>query len=82
MQVEQWTESRYPSFITLGQPLPTSSADWREGLDARIKQLPAPVELDPTDALAVARAKKLEDDRSGMQKEDVSFVPLFVANRY
>ncbi|GAA5984030.1 hypothetical protein JCM11641_005573 [Rhodosporidiobolus odoratus] len=41
-RIEQWTESRYPSFIKPGQPIPTSSEDWQPGMDARIKQLPGP----------------------------------------
>ncbi|GAA5857226.1 hypothetical protein JCM8547_009382 [Rhodosporidiobolus lusitaniae] len=41
-RIEQWTESRYPSFITPGQAVPTTSDDWQPGMDARIKQLPGP----------------------------------------
>ncbi|GAA5908162.1 uncharacterized protein JCM6883_004292, partial [Sporobolomyces salmoneus] len=40
--IEQWTESRYPSFIKVGEPIPLSSDDWAPGRDARIKQLPGP----------------------------------------
>lgn len=71
-QVEQWTESRYPSFIVLGQPLPKSNADWYEGLDARIKQLPPPEQEDPESELAQARAKGLRLESTSMTSDDVS----------
>ncbi|BGP21691.1 farnesyl-diphosphate farnesyltransferase [Rhodotorula toruloides] len=41
-RIEQWTETRYPSFISPGMPVPTSSEDWAPRRDARIKQLPGP----------------------------------------
>ncbi|BGP12794.1 hypothetical protein JCM10213_008055 [Rhodosporidiobolus nylandii] len=41
-RIEQWTESRYPSFIEPGKPIPKSSDEWAPGMDARIKQLPGP----------------------------------------
>ncbi|GAA5842890.1 hypothetical protein JCM5353_002047 [Sporobolomyces roseus] len=41
-RIEQWTESRYPSFIRVGEHIPLSRDDWQPGKDARIKQLPGP----------------------------------------
>lgn len=73
-QIEQWTESRYPSFIQVGEPIPLSSEDWQPGKDARIKQLPGP---GPEE---VARRDKQEAaEAMGQQKmtgEDVSYSPF------
>lgn len=67
-QIEQWTETRYPSFIQVGMPVPESSEDWAPGRDARIKQLPGP----PQEVLERrARAEQLRQHQMG--KADVSF---------
>ncbi|KAK4704240.1 farnesyl-diphosphate farnesyltransferase, partial [Phenoliferia sp. Uapishka_3] len=74
-RVEQWTENRYPSYIVVGTPAPTSSADWVEGADARIKQLGK--SEDPNrDPLVIAardaRAKAAEQAK--MTGEDYKFM--------
>jgi hypothetical protein len=67
--VEQWTESRYPSFIIAGAPIPSTSDDWYPGLDARIKQLPSLAsETDPV--ILAARAAKKKDDEAGQLTND------------
>ena len=66
-QVEQWTESRYPSYIQIGQPAPKTSDEWREGMDARIKQLPG---LEPEEMARRDRALRTQGQK--MSYEDVS----------
>lgn len=66
-QVEQWTESRYPSYIQIGQPAPKTSDEWQEGMDARIKQLKG---LAPDEILRRDRALRTEGHK--MSYEDVS----------
>ncbi|CEQ38911.1 SPOSA6832_00382, partial [Sporobolomyces salmonicolor] len=71
-QIEQWTESRYPSFIKVGEPVPMSRNDWTPGRDARIKQLPGP------DTEEVARRERREAaaamGQQKMTKEDYKFL--------
>ncbi len=74
-RIEQWTEARYPSFITMGQPVPRSALDWHPGMDARIKQLgdPSPEEKAKIDAFRRAN----EPQKMGW--EDVSQIGFFKA---
>ncbi|KAM0749885.1 farnesyl-diphosphate farnesyltransferase [Meredithblackwellia eburnea MCA 4105] len=73
-RVEQWTESRYPSFIVLGQPTPTSSVEWKEGMDARIKQLPG---LTDQQALAEERRRAIrEGEKQPLTREDYKFMAI------
>ncbi|GAA5913959.1 hypothetical protein JCM6882_002580 [Rhodosporidiobolus microsporus] len=73
-RIEQWTESRYPSFIEPGKPIPTSSDDWQPGLDARIKQLPG-----PTQEVLDKRFKAQQFQQSQkMTKEDYKFLAYIV----
>ncbi|GAA5921869.1 hypothetical protein JCM1841_000951 [Sporobolomyces salmonicolor] len=71
-RIEQWTESRYPSFIKVGEPVPMSRNDWTPGRDARIKQLPGP------DTEEVARRERREAaaamGQQKMTKEDYKFL--------
>lgn len=60
-QVEQWTESHYPSFINFGLPVPKSSEDWVEGMDVRIKQLPGRTR----EEIALAERRKKEQEAFG-----------------
>ncbi|GAA6032793.1 hypothetical protein JCM8097_000791 [Rhodosporidiobolus ruineniae] len=73
-RIEQWTESRYPSFITVGQPIPKTSDDWAPGMDARIKQLPGPSQ----DVLDQKFAQQQAAERAAlpqkMTKEDYKFL--------
>ncbi|GAA5995265.1 hypothetical protein JCM5350_008180 [Sporobolomyces pararoseus] len=71
-RIEQWTESRYPSFIQVGEPIPLSCEDWVPGRDARIKQLPGP----GPEELAL-RERKEAAEAMGQQKmtgEDYKFL--------
>lgn len=72
LQVEQWTENRYPSFVSVGVPAPTSAADWVEGADARIKQLGKPADLDRDPGVIEAHAQRARAaEQNKMTKEDV-----------
>ncbi|KAI5478186.1 farnesyl-diphosphate farnesyltransferase [Pseudohyphozyma bogoriensis] len=75
-RVEQWTESRYPSFISIGQPAPQSSDDWVEGMDARIKQLPKAY-VDPEAVARKERAKRMMENNK-MSYEDYKFMALML----
>ncbi|GAA5832245.1 hypothetical protein JCM11251_004292 [Rhodosporidiobolus azoricus] len=73
-RIEQWTESRYPSFIEPGKPVPTSSDDWTPGMDARIKQLPGPSQevLDKR-----FKAEQFKNSQK-MTKDDYKFLAYIV----
>lgn len=73
-QIEQWTETRYPSFIQIGQPVPTSSDEWAPGRDARIRQLPGP-SAEVLEKRARAERLKRQEGKS-LGKEDVSLARL------
>lgn len=66
-RIEQWFETRYPSFIQVGMPIPETSEDWAPGRDTRIKQLPGP----PQDVVE-RRARAAELERHNAGKADVS----------
>lgn len=70
MQIEQWTETRYPSFIQIGQPVPTSSDEWTPGRDARIRQLPGP-SAEVLEKRARLEQLKRQEGKS-LGKDDVS----------
>ncbi|BGP36769.1 bifunctional farnesyl-diphosphate farnesyltransferase/squalene synthase [Rhodotorula kratochvilovae] len=75
-RIEQWTETRYPSFIQIGQPVPTSSDEWAPGRDARIRQLPGP------NAEIVAqreRAQRFKEQQGkALGKDDFKFLALVI----
>ncbi|GAA5994907.1 bifunctional farnesyl-diphosphate farnesyltransferase/squalene synthase [Rhodotorula paludigena] len=68
-RIEQWTETRYPSFIQMGEKVPESSEDWMPGRDARIKQLPGP---------AGRGAEPRQQNTTKMGKEDWAFLAMVV----
>ncbi|POY71977.1 hypothetical protein BMF94_4986 [Rhodotorula taiwanensis] len=72
-RIEQWTETRYPSFIQVGMPVPSTSDDWAPGRDARIKQLPGPA---PEELARRARAEQLRQHQMG--KSDYTFLAMVV----
>ncbi|KAG0664769.1 terpene cyclase [Rhodotorula mucilaginosa] len=72
-RIEQWTETRYPSFIQVGMPVPETCEDWALGRDARIKQLPGP----PQEVLERrARAEQLRQHQMG--KADYTFLAMVI----
>lgn len=74
-RVEQWCESRYPSFIQMGQPVPQSSDDWQPGMDVRIKQLPGPSQ----EIIERRERARLMNASQKMTGEDVKFLVLLGA---
>ncbi|KAM0793423.1 hypothetical protein ACM66B_000872 [Microbotryomycetes sp. NB124-2] len=71
-RIEQWCESRYPSFIQMGQPVPASSEDWRPGMDVRIKQLPGPSQ----ELIDRRERARLMSEGQRMSKDDVKFLAM------
>ncbi|SCZ90297.1 BZ3500_MvSof-1268-A1-R1_Chr1-3g01900 [Microbotryum saponariae] len=72
-RIEQWTETRYPSFIELGKPVPKSMEDWRPGMDSRVRQLA------PTEAiLAERRERAAAMEATKMSNDDYKFLALLL----
>ncbi|GAA6001796.1 hypothetical protein JCM10207_002324 [Rhodosporidiobolus poonsookiae] len=76
-RIEQWTESRYPSFIQPGQPIPTSSDEWQPGMDARVKQLPGPSQ-EVLDQRFRAQQFQQANQQQKMGLEDMKFLGLML----
>merc|ERR1719487_140955 len=72
-RIEQWFETRYPSFIQVGMPIPETSEDWAPGRDTRIKQLPGP----PQDVVE-RRARAAELERHNAGKADWAFLAMVI----
>ena len=73
-RVEQWCETRYPSFVVMGQPAPQFARDWQEGMDVRIKQLPAP---DEATQERIDLQRRMEQPAQ-MSSEDYKFMGLLL----
>ncbi|TNY18982.1 isoprenoid synthase domain-containing protein [Rhodotorula diobovata] len=75
-RIEQWTETRYPSFIQIGQPVPTSSDEWTPGRDARIRQLPGP-SAEVLEKRARLEQLKRQEGKS-LGKDDFVFLAMVI----
>ncbi|SCV68396.1 BQ2448_517 [Microbotryum intermedium] len=72
-RIEQWAETRYPSFIEVGKPVPKSTEDWRPGMDSRVRQLA------PTEAILAERKERAAVmEATKMSNDDYKFLALLL----